>query len=126
MANNGKIIIKDENELYKILPNEFRDEYSIGMHGFQGTDKYWKQDENGRYQLNESAIQQAKEGILSQGLVFQKGRTLLSTMRFNNLSSYVSTRGCWEAGGVIIALPKVLRSESGKAMFVGAPNEDRH
>ena len=123
MNVDEKIKISDEKDLYKILPKELRKEYSIGIHGFKSSDEYWDKDENGVYHLNQSEIQEAKDSILSQGLKFQQGRTLLSTVRFRDLSTYVSTRGSWEAGGIIIALPKVLRSESGKEIFVGAPNE---
>lgn len=123
MNNNEKIKIRDEKDLYEILPKELRDEYSIGMHGFNSSDKYWKKDENGRYCLNRIKIQETKDDILSQGLKFEKGRTLLSTVRFADLASYVSTKESWEAGGIIIALPRILKTESGKELFVGAPNE---
>ena len=123
MSNSQKITIRDAKDLYSILPEEFRQEFSIGMHGFQGTSKYWIQDEKGNFIINQEEIQKAKDGILSQGLKFNKERTLLSTVSFGDLSEYVSARGSWSCGGVIIALPKVMRSESGKEMFVGSPNE---
>lgn len=125
MNESGKIKVSNEKELYKILPKEFRNNYSIGMHGFKSTNEYWDQDEKGIYKLNETRIQQTKDSILRQGLKIQEGRTLLSTARFKDLSRYISTRGSWEAGGIIIALPKVLRSKDGKEIFVGGPNEDR-
>ena len=49
---------------------------------------------------------------------------LLSTVSFNNdLSNYFS-EGYYTAGGIIVALPKVLKNESGDEIFVGGPNEE--
>ena len=124
MSNNEKIEIRNEANLSRILPKEIRREYSIGIHGFKSTTEYWDRDENGNYTLNETRIQDTKDAILKQGLKIQNGRSLLSTSRFKGLEEYISTRGSWEAGGIIIALPKVLRSEDGEELFLGEPNEE--
>jgi len=113
--------ISSEKEIYNILPEELRNEYTIGFHGFNTT--YWTEIEKGKYQLDQKKIQQAKEGILKKGLGFPKGRTLLSTTRFNELSSYVSSVDTWTAGGVIIALPKILKNSNNAKIFIGGPNE---
>ena len=116
------ISIKDAEKLYKILPKKFREEFTIGMHGFDNN--YWKKDEKGEYQLNQDKIKDAKMKILSNGLKFDENRGLLSTVSFNNdLSNYFS-EGYYTAGGIIVALPKVLKNESGDEIFVGGPNEE--
>lgn len=123
IVNNEKIKISDAKYLYKILPKELRSEYSIGIHGFDGWGRYWQKTEDGKYQLNENKIQETKKLILRHGLKFQGGRKLLSTVMFDKLSDYVTREGYYSAGGVVIALPKVLKSEDGEEMFLGAPNE---
>lgn len=125
-ANDDKTIkITDVEYLDTLLPKEIRQEYSIGMHGFDGTDRYWRKTAEGGYELDIDKIQETKENILNKGLNFKTDRRLLSTITFadNDLSSYITSKGYYSAGGVIVALPKVLRSESGKEIFVGGPNE---
>lgn len=123
MKENNTVKISDVKELYSILPKEFRKEFAIGIHGFDGGGRYYEQVQNGEYKLNQSKIQETKRNILSDGLKFPPKRKLLSTVSFDNLSSYITTKGEYDAGGIIIALPKVLKSESGEEMFIGSPNE---
>ena len=113
--------VEKEQALYKLIPKNLRNEYKIGMHGFGN--QYWTTDENGRYIPNENAIQSAKEGIINTGLKINGDRLLLSTVKFEDLDTYVSTQGMYDLGGIIVALPKQLESESGKKMFLGSPNE---
>lgn len=114
--------IRDEKELKKLLPDGLRKEYAVGIHGFDGD--YWVQDDEGHYSLDSGKIEKAKQDILRDGLRFSKSRILLSTVRFSNLSSYVSTREYYDAGGIIVALPSVLKSDKGRTMFLGKPNEE--
>lgn len=115
--------INNQNEIYNILPEELRNEYTIGIHGFNGTHRYWTMNEDGTYYADETKIQTAKDSILSEGLKYPKSRALLSTIRFTELSSYISSNDTWLAGGVLVALPKVLRDEKGEEIFVGGPDE---
>ena len=48
---------------------------------------------------------------------------MLSTSKFNDLEEYISTAGIYLAGGIIIALPKIIRNQSGEEIFIGGPNE---
>lgn len=123
MENSQKIRICNANNLYSILPKELIEEFSIGMHEFR-EGEYWGRPEELFGKWSEDTVRGVKESILSNGLTFSKYSRLLSTVSFSNdLSSYIDGE-CSKLGGVIIALPKVLRSESGKEMFVGSPNEN--
>lgn len=122
MAENETIKISNAKDLYSILPEELRSEFSIGMHEFI------KSDGGGRPEelfgdWDEKRIQDVKESILANGLKFSKYSRLLSTVSFSNdLSSYISGN-VTKYGGIIVALPKVLKSETGEKMFIGSPNE---
>ena len=113
--------VSKENELNKLLPKALRDEYAIGIHGFDT--KFWKEKEDGSYEPDIEGIKEAKKGILEEGLKITGDRNLLSTVRFYDLNGYIQTKGFYELGGIIVALPKNLVSESGKEMFIGSPNE---
>lgn len=113
--------VSKENELNKLLPKALRDEYAIGIHGFDT--KFWKEKEDGSYEPDIEGIREAKKGILGNGLKIAGDRKLLSTVRFYDLNGYIQTKGFYELGGIIVALPKNLVSESGKEMFIGSPNE---
>ena len=118
MAEKGTIQISNISELYRLLPEELREEFSIGMHGFS--------DRNyGGAQIENERIQQAKEGILRDGLKIIADRKLLSTVAFGGRveNEYIINNGY--PGGVVVALPKVLRSESGDEIFIGSPVEDK-
>ena len=118
MAEKGTIQISNISELYRLLPEELREEFSIGMHGFS--------DRNyGGAQIENERIQQAKEGILRDGLKIIADRKLLSTVAFGEWveNNYIINNGY--PGGVVVALPKVLRSESGDEIFIGSPVEDK-
>ncbi len=113
--------VQNEKELYKLIPKNLRSEYKIGMHGFGSS--FWKKDENGKYVLDDEKIKATKERIMSEGLKIAGERLLLSTVNFENINGYISTSGFYEAGGVIVALPKHLESDKGRRMFLGSPNE---
>lgn len=118
MAENGTIKISDISELYSLLPEELRQEFEIGIHGFS--------DRNyGLTQIDNEKIQQAKDGILRDGLKIRGDRKLLSTVKFGEWmeNDYIIQNGY--PAGVIVALPKVLRSESGEEIFIGSPVEDK-
>lgn len=118
MARNGTIKINDISGLYSLLPKELRQAFEIGIHGFS--------DRNyGKTQIDTEKIQKAKDGILSDGLKIRGDRKLLSTIMFGRglESQYIENDGY--PGGVIVALPKVLRSESGEEIFIGSPVEDK-
>lgn len=118
MAENGTIKISNINELYSLLPEELSQEFEIGIHGFS--------DRNyGDTQIDTEKIQQAKDGILRDGLKIRGERKLLSTIMVGREleSRYIRNDGY--PGGVIVALPKVLRSESGEEIFIGSPVEDK-
>lgn len=118
MAENGKIKISNIPELYNLLPKELRKEFEIGIHGFSGRNY-------GDTQIDTEKIQQAKDGILRDGLKIRGERKLLSTIMVGREleSRYIRNDGYPE--GVIVALPKVLRSESGEEIFIGSPVEDK-
>lgn len=125
MNNNSKIIISDESELIKLIPEELRDNFSIGFHGFDGGGRYWKRNEEGQYQIDEAKVEATKKSILEEGLKFNPDRKLLSTVKFADLSSYINSRGEYEAGGIIIALPIILMDENGRDLYLGEPNEEQ-
>lgn len=114
--------VKKPAELYKILPKGLKKEYTFGIHGFD--DRYWERDSSGKPSLNKEQIEKSQKEILEAGLSFEKNRSLLSTVRFSDLDSYIETEGYYDAGGIIVALPSILRSEDGREMFIGSPNED--
>lgn len=103
MDNNEKIITSIE-ELYSIILQEQREEYSIGFHGI---DK----------EIDKENVKKIKEKILSEGLTFKE--TLLSTVRFENLDLYINAEDYYPAGGIIVSLPKVLQSTNGEKFFIG-------
>lgn len=108
MDNSNENIITSIDEVYKIMPKGLENEYSIGFHGI---DK----------KISAEQIKKNKEIILSEGLTF-KGE-LLSTVRFENLDLYINAEDYYSSGGIIVSLPKVLRSTNGECFFIGAPNE---
>lgn len=118
MSENGTIKISDISELYSLLPEELREEFEIGIHGFsyrnyEGT------------LIDTEKIQQVKDSILRDGLKITGDRKLLSIVMFGRglESNYIRNDGY--PGGVIVALPRVLRSESGEDIFIGSPAEDK-
>lgn len=125
MAGNGTIKINDISELYSLLPEELREEFSIGMHEFREVAGAAGRPLELTGKWDENRIEMVKKSILSQGLKFDEDSILLSTVMFDesSFSKYISGE-VTKLGGVIVALPKVLRSESGESMFVGQPNED--
>ena len=124
MANSEKIKISEAKDLYSILPEEFREEFAIGMHEFRDGGVFGGRPEHLQGEWSQETVREVKESILSNGLNFSKHSKLLSTVMFDDreFDSYIS-RGPTRKGGVIIALPKVMRSESGKEIFVGSPQE---
>lgn len=118
MDENVKINVSNIIELYSLLPKELRKEFEIGIHGFSYRNY-------GDTQIDTEKIQQAKESILRDGLKIRGERKLLSTIMVGREleSRYIRNDGY--PGGVIVALPKVLRSESGEEIFIGSPVEDK-
>ena len=55
MSDNEKIKVYDIEDLYSVLPEEFREEFEIGIHGFSNRN-YISEDENGEYKLDENKI----------------------------------------------------------------------
>lgn len=124
MDNEGKIRINDAKDLYSVLPEELRGEFSIGMHEFRDGGSFGGRAENLQGNWSQETVQEVKSSILDEGLKFSKHSYLLSTVMFDESSFKDYLSGvCTQLGGVIIALPKVMRSESGKEIFVGSPNE---
>ena len=62
--------------------------------------------------------------ILDNGLRINGERNLLSTVSFEALDKYVQTSGYYTLGGVIVAIPNSIKTEDGKEMFLGSPNEN--
>lgn len=125
MDNSGKIRISDAKDLYSVLPEELRGEFSIGMHEFRDGGSFGGRAENLQGNWSQETVQEVKSSILDEGLKFSKHSYLLSTVMFDESSFKDYLSGvCTQLGGVIIALPKVMRSESGKEIFVGSPNEN--
>lgn len=117
-------LIKTEKELYEILPEKSRKDYMIGIHGFDGD--YWIEDQNGKYNIDEKKIATIKRSILENGLEFQQGRTLLSTVSFKDIENkYLATKGSYSLGGIIVALPKIIKTREGDKVFIGSPNETK-
>lgn len=118
MEANDQIIVNNLADLYRLLPEKFRDEYSIGIHGFAPS--HYEKD-NHSYDLKK--IEKDKRDILDYGLKFDRSRILLSTVKFGDLSYYMYQQGRWTLGGIIVALPKVVENKSGKQVFIGSPHE---
>lgn len=115
-----KIIINNDNFL-ETLEKYFGEEYSLGIHGIENGECWIKID--GEWKLNIKRIDEIKNTILNEGIQIQTGRTLLSTARFDEIESYLG-KGYYDAGGVIIALPKILKNHKGEEIFIGSPNEE--
>ncbi len=100
--------------------------YVIGFHGFDDDSLFYR-NANREYVPNPQKIADRQETILKEGLKFHKQRTLLSTVTFdpNSISSYISTSGYYSTGGIIVGLPIILESESGRKIFLGGPDETR-
>ena len=115
--------ISNAKQLNNLLPRDFKKGYSIGMHGFDGY-QYWDKDENGNYVPNVALVNEVKQSILDNGLRINGERNLLSTVSFEALDKYVQTSGYYILGGVIVAIPNSIKTEDGKEMFLGSPNEN--
>ena len=115
--------ISNAKQLNNLLPRDFKKGYSIGMHGFDGY-QYWDKDENGNYVPNVALVNEVKQSILDNGLRINGERNLLSTVSFEALDKYVQTSGYYTLGGVIVAIPNSIKTEDGKEMFLGSPNEN--
>lgn len=115
--------ISNAKQLNNLLPRDLKKGYSIGMHGFDGY-QYWDKDENGNYVPNVALVNEVKQSILDNGLRINGERNLLSTVSFEALDKYVQTSGYYTLGGVIVAIPNSIKTEDGKEMFLGSPNEN--
>ena len=114
--------ISNDKQLNSLLPRNLKNDYSIGLHGIEG-EAYWKKDENDKYVIDTQAVEETQKSILEKGLKIAGDRNLLSTVKFDDLQSYINPNGYYQPGGIIIAIPKMLESTSGKHMFIGSPNE---
>jgi hypothetical protein len=117
--NQNPIVLKNEN-FSDFLANFFGQEYGLGIHGIENSECWIKQD--GTWQLNTPMIEQIKDAILTDGLNIKGNRTLLSTVRFDRFDDYL-TSGYYDAGGIIVALPKTIKNSNGDHYFVGYPIE---
>lgn len=115
------IKIVDSKNFNNMLVECFGNDYALGIHGINNDDCYILVNDS--YQLNISAINSMKSDILQNGLDIQEGRHLLSTVMFDGFNSYVMGRGNYDAGGVIIGMPKVIKNTIGEEIFVGSPTE---
>ena len=112
------IRIVDNDNFNNLLNEIFGNDYAIGIHGINNDECYV--EINGNYELNYSVINSIKLNIFQNGLNIKEGRHLLSTVMFENLNNYV-IKGNYDAGGIIIGIPKVIKSETGEEIFVGSP-----
>lgn len=116
--NNDTNIIVNNDAFLSTLKHYFGDEYSLGIHGIENSD-CWTQV-NGKWQLNNNKIEEIKGKILEEGLNIKGNRKLLSTVRFSDLELYLSL-GNYDAGGVVIALPRILKKANGEEIYLGSP-----
>ena len=110
---DGNIIIS--NDIFPLfLEYYYGSEYSIGMHGID--DRHLESGVNNATKI--------KESILNEGLCFKNYRSFLSTIMFgtDSMSNYLSA-GVYDAGGVIVALPQVLKNSNGEEIYVGTPGD---
>lgn len=118
MENINKTITINNDDFLAVLQETFGKEYSIGIHGIDNHECWVKT--NNEWQLNTKRIEEIKNSILHNGLYIEGNRKLLSTVRFDDITEYL-TPGYYEAGGIIVALPKVLKSREGEQILIGSP-----
>lgn len=114
----------NRKDLYDLLHKQIKGEYCVGMHG-----------------INESrlkdfygplSVTDAMKDITENGLYVHSARTINGTVRFFGRLDLEEERAKVQrdlehyyypaTNYVIVAIPSILRTESGKELFVGSPN----
>ncbi len=118
--SNKTLDIRSTRVLKSIFERINNSEYTLGAHGYDSSHIYTKTNDN-EWILNQNEINYLNTLILQDGLNYKEGRTLTSTVSFD-LPYYVDTTGTYTAG-IIIALPKVLKSNNRPNIELGTPHE---
>ena len=111
----------DRKNLYGILKDCLKENYSIGIHGITSN----RFLEDGTY-VKDDPEDVCKE-ILLKGLNINANRTLLGTVAYNSDAysteeDYVNYRTYGDAKDyLIVALPKILKNSKGESIYVGSP-----
>lgn len=115
-----EVVAKRDN-FEKTIRSMVGSDYSIGIHGISN-DEIWVKTDNG-YELDRNKVREIKNKILTEGIYIQGNRKLLSTVRYADYDSYMA-EGLYDAGGVIVAINKTLKSPNGEEIEIGMPNEE--
>jgi len=118
MINIDTTLTINNDDFLTVLKENFWEEYNIGIHGIDNPECWIKI--NNEWQLNTNRIKEIKNSILRNGLYIKGNRNLLSTVRFDDITEYLTT-GYYDAGGIIIALPKIKKTSDGEQIFIGSP-----